>query len=67
MAFNQNSFLDFSNNKIIEFINDINNQLNENIPISSERGSHRRNIRTLINYLNQHNAQEIINSDFNYS
>ncbi|KAK8896311.1 hypothetical protein M9Y10_014209 [Tritrichomonas musculus] len=65
MAFNQNSFLGFTNNQIIEFINDINNQLNENIPISRERGSHRRNIRTLINYLNQHNAQEIINPEFN--
>ena len=65
MTFTQNSFLGFTNNEIIECINDINQGLNENIPISRKQGSHRRNIKTLINYLNQHNAQEIINPDFN--
>ncbi|KAK8871043.1 hypothetical protein M9Y10_008956 [Tritrichomonas musculus] len=30
-------------------------------------GAHRRNIKTLINYLNRHNAQEIINPNFNDS
>ena len=68
MAFNQNSFIDFTNNDIVESINNINQGLNENLEIADTRryrgGAKLRNIRTLYTYLNQHNAQEIINPDF---
>ena len=71
MAFNQNSFIDFSNNDIIESINNINQGLNENLEIADTRqyrgGAKLRNIRTLYTYLNQHNAQQIINPNFNNS
>ncbi len=71
MAFNQNSFIDFTNNDIVESINNINQGLNENLEIADTRryrgGAKLRNIRTLYTYLNQHNAQQIIGLDFNNS
>ena len=69
MAFNQKSFIDFSNDDIVESINNINQGLNENLEIADtpwyRGGAKLLNIRTLYIYLNQHNAQQIINPDFN--
>ena len=53
MAFNQNSFANFSNNDIVGFINNINQGLNENLDIANTRqyrgGARLRNAITLSN------------------
>ena len=69
MAYSQSDFTDFSNYEIVEFINEINRGLNENLPIANTHhlrgGAYLRNIKTLMDYFNQHNAYQIIGSDFN--
>ena len=70
MAYNQESFNGYTNNAIVDYINYLNNELHTNLPIANASihrgGARRMNIRTLYNYLNRHNAQQIIGDEFTF-
>ena len=68
MAYNQDSFSNYNNNTIVALIEEINEVLHDNLPIADASrfrgGARRMNIRTLCDYLNRHNAQQIIGVPF---
>ena len=67
MAFNQNSFVNFSNNDIVEFINTINQGLNEYLEIANTSiyrgGAKKQNIKTLYTYLNHKGTQRRVRNE----
>ena len=69
MTYTQSDFIYLRNNDLVEMIMIINNSLNENLPISDATvlrgGARLQNIQTLMNYLNQHHAHQIIGNDVN--
>ena len=69
MTYTQLDYLNILNNDLVEMITILKNSLNETLPIAGTHqfrgGARLRDIQTLMNYLNQHNAHKIIGNDVN--